>query len=212
MLKNFAPVASDGSYIYLRDANGLARWAPPADPEAEIPVAANLLVGGIAAQGDFIYLSAQDVTMGAAANGMIVRIPVTGGSSAPLVANIGHPANLVSDSEALYWTEDDPQSAAMPERVERWAFNSRGGPTTLVPATIVRSLATSNGQLYLSTGTSIETMSSSGGALKTLATGLTYPGLLAASGNEVVWVDPFQQALSGTAPVNLDGTCVTAQH
>src|SRR5579862_1645988 len=61
MLKNFAPVASDGSYIYLRDANGLARWAPPADPEAEIPVAANLLVGGIAAQGDFIYLSAQDV-------------------------------------------------------------------------------------------------------------------------------------------------------
>jgi hypothetical protein len=49
------------------------------------------------------------------------------------------------------------------------------------------SFVASNGRLYLSLGTEVDVMAASG---------------------EIFWVDPFSQALSGTAPTLVQAACV----
>jgi hypothetical protein len=207
-LKNFVPIANDESFLYLRDANGVVRWAPPAPPEAEMPIDTKLLVTAITVQGGSVYLAALDVSVAGPSNGVIVRM-APAGSLDRLVVDIGHPANLVSNGDALYWTEDDPKAITASSRIERLGLDANAEPTTLLSSVVVRSLAAENGRLYLSTGSSIESMLTTGGAVTTLASGQTYPGLIAVSGYNIVWVDPFEQSLSGTAPVALLGTCLT---
>ena len=52
-------------------------------------------------------------------------------------------------------------------------------------------------------------MSEKGGATTTLASNLTTAGLLSIAGGNVIWVDSYTQALSGTAPVIVMTACAT---
>jgi hypothetical protein len=71
------------------------------------------------------------------------------------------------------------------------------------------SLVAANGRLYFSTGSEIESVSVKGGATTTLASNLTTAGLLSIAGGNVVWVDSYARAMSGTAPVIVMTACAT---
>jgi hypothetical protein len=141
---------------------------------------------------------------------VIARIPKTGGSVQRIVTNIGHPGNLAADASGLYWSQDPPAAfGAGPGRLARSNLDG-SAPSTLLSQEPI-SLVAANGRLYFSTGSEIESISVTGGATTTLASNLTFAGLLTVAGGNVVWIDPYGQALSGTAPLNVMTACATPQ-
>ncbi len=210
-LGTFAPVAADSSSLYLEeDSLGFERWTPPSGTANGLPVDAGVLIDGVTVQGDYLYVAGQDIKVGGFLNGVIERIPKAGGSAERIVTGIGHPWNLVADSAALYWSEDPPGLYGVgPGRVARSSLDGKSVVTLLGQTS--SSLVAANGRLYFSLGTEVDSISTNGGATTTIASGLTNAGLLTVAGSNVIWVDPYAQALSGTASAILMTACETSQ-
>jgi hypothetical protein len=206
-LSTFMPVVADRSSLYLNEnSSGFERWTPPSGTANDLPVDAGLLIDSMAVQGDYVYVAAQDIKVGGFLNGVIERIPKAGGSAERIVIGIGHPWNLATDSTGLYWSEDPPGLYGVgPGRVARSDLDGKSVATVLEQS--VSSLVAANGRLYFSLGTEVDGISTTGGTTTTIASGLTNAGLLAVAGSNVVWVDPYEQALSGTTQVVLATAC-----
>jgi hypothetical protein len=210
-LDTFTPVAADGSSLYLEENSlGFERWTPPSGTANDLPVDAGLLIDGMTIQGGYLYVAGQDIKVGGFLNGVIERIPKAGGSAERIVTGIGHPWNLVADSVALYWSEDPPGLYGVgPGRLARSSLDGKSLATVFQQN--ATSLVAANGRLYFSLGTEVDSISTTGGATTTIASGLANAGLLAVAGGNVIWVDPYSQALSGTASAVLTTACEPSQ-
>jgi hypothetical protein len=206
-LDTFTPVAADGSSLYLEESSlGFERWTPPSGAANDLPVDAGFLIDGMTIQSDYLYVAGQDIKVGGFLNGVIERVPKAGGSAERIVTGIGHPWNLVADSAALYWSEDPPGLYGVgPGRLARSSLDGKSVATVFEQN--ATSLVAANGRLYFSLGTEVDSISTTGGATTTIASGLGNAGLLAVADSNVIWVDPYSQALSGTASAVLMTAC-----
>jgi hypothetical protein len=203
----FSPITADASSIYLLSGSTLERL-PNLGSASMLASDAALLIYDGSVQNDYLYLAAWDLTVGGLTNGVIGRTPIDGtGTLERIVTGIGHPIQIATDETSIYWSEDPPAlSGAGPGRLARSNLDG-SSPTTLLPKEPI-SFVASSGRLYLSFGTEIDVMVASGGPTYPVARGLTDAGLLLVADNELIWVDPFSQALSGTAPTLVQAACI----
>jgi hypothetical protein len=196
-LMGLTPVGEDNSTLFLSGGAGaFDRWSPPSGVPMPVPFDQTLLVDGITIQGDYIYLAAQDITMGGFSNGLIARVPKAGGRLERLVQSIGHPWLVTADAQGLYWAED-PMGITGEGRLVRSNLDGTS-PMTLRSSESLVSLVVSNGRLYYSVGTEIDSMSAAGGPVTVIASGLKDAGLLSIVGGNIVWIDPAQPTFGST--------------
>jgi hypothetical protein len=207
-LGDLLPLAADDSSIYLGgNAVAIRRWTPASGESSDLRIDTGLLVDDIAIAGDYVYVAAQDIATGGLTNGVIARIAKAGGQMNRLVTNIGHPFHVKADSTGIYWAEDPPALfGAGTGRLARSDLS--GGSSMALVSGVPRSLAVIDGQVLFSTGVEINRVSTKGGKVTPVATGLMNAGMLVGAKGYVVWVDPAQQAFSGTTSPNLMITCL----
>ena len=203
----FSPITSDASSIYLLSGSTLERL-PTYGSATMLASDTSLFIYDAAVGTDYLYVAALDTTVGGSTNGVIGRTPLDGtGTMERIVTGIGHPIRIAADETSLYWAEDPPALyGAGPGRLARSNLDG-SAPTTLLPKEPI-SFVASNGRLYLSFGTEIDVMAASGGPTYPVARGLSTAGLLLVADDELFWVDPFSQALSGTAPTLVQAVCI----
>jgi hypothetical protein len=202
---------ADATSLYFpsRNLSAIAKFTPPA-ALVDLDSGGTVLdIDAIAEQGASIYVAAQDVRVGGFTNGLIQRIPKSGGTAETIVSNIGHPWSLVADDTGLYWQEDPPGITGIGQIAHAQLDGSGISSLLSVGAT---SLAVSSGQLYFTTQDSVQSMPTSGGAVTTVASNQKSAGTLLIAGDNVVWVDPSSKSLSDpTVPVVLAACVPSAQ-
>jgi hypothetical protein len=202
---NVDGAVTDGTAIYFNGyGGGITRVAVADGSESTLPLSNALGVNALAVHDGVVYVAAADLTSANPSNGVIVKMPTTGGSPQTIVANIGHPWSLVADASGLYWVEDPPVGTFGEGRIARAGLDGRGLRTFISHS--ARALAIDGGFLYFAWDT-IGKVPVAGGQEITLVSGLNAPGLLAVSGGNAVWVDPIFQALSDPTLPALMTTC-----
>lgn len=205
---SFVPLASDDTSLYLDEGAGrIVRWNPTSNVSVDLDNDLTLLVDDIAIAGDYLYLAAQDISQGGFANGLIGRIPLTGGSLDRLVVGIGHPWHVAADAQGIYWAEDPPGLVGYATGRLASSPLGGGGTTTLVDKGPV-SVALMNGTVIFSLGTEIDAVPTNGGQVRTIASGLTNAGMLVAQSGRVIWVDPWSQGFNSTTSPKVMSACV----
>jgi len=206
-LKHFTPRVTDGTALYLSyDPTGFDRWVPPSGAPTALPLDTNLLIDGVLIQGNFLYVAAQDIKSAGFSNGLIGRMPKSGGAFERIVSGIGHPSNLAADATSFYWAED-PQAITGNGKLVRSALDGSG--ITMLYSGTVFSVAVRAGRVFFSWGTEIDSVASVGGSAKPLATGLKNAGFLTLGDNTLSWVDPVQLSFSSTASPVLVSLCLS---
>jgi hypothetical protein len=202
---NIEGAVTDGTAIYFSGyGGGVGRVAVADGSRTDLPLPPALGVNALALHAGVLYVAATDLSSASATNGIIVKIPADGGSMQPVVANIGHPWNLVADASGLFWVEDPPVGTFADSRIVRAGLDGSGA-RTLVPHG-ARALVVSGGDLYFAWD-AIARVPVGGGAVTTLVSGLKAPGLLGVSKGNAVWTDPVSQALSDPTVPSLSTTC-----
>ena len=206
----FENTAVDASSLYLDQvATGILKFTPP-NTTTTLPLMTTVLVGGIAAHGDYVYVAAQTFAAGSTA-GTILRLPKNGGSADTLVANIGQPSNLVVDDSGLYWAEGPPVGTFGAGHIARANLDG-SNVTTLVPNTTATSLALHAGRLYFSTASGIASIPTTGGTVVTLVAGQKSAGALAVAGQNLLWIDPAERALSDSTVPAVLTACIPPEN
>jgi hypothetical protein len=192
---SFVPLASDDTSLYLGAGAGrIVRWNPTSNMSVDLDIDSTLLVDDLAIAGDYLYLAAQDISHGGFANGLIGRIPLTGGSLDRLVVGIGHPFHVAADAQGIYWAEDPRGLVGYANGRLASSPLGGGGTITLMDKEPV-SVALMNGTAISSLGTEIDAVPTNGGQVRTIATGLTNAGMIVGQSGRVIWVDPAIQPL-----------------
>jgi hypothetical protein len=197
---------TDGTAIYFKGYGpGLPRVVIADGSRTDLPLPAGMVAFALALQDGFVYVAGQDfrAASGTTLNGLIARVPTSGGAPETLVANIGHPWNLVADAGGLTWVQDPPGFAGDSHIVR--ANRDGTGQRTLANHG-ASSLAVSGGDLYVAWD-SISKIPLAGGAETVLVGGLKGPGLLTISSGNAAWMDPANQALSDPTFPALMTTC-----
>lgn len=186
------PITSDATNAYWLDfASGAGNVvkAPISGAGPVTPLAAIGAAGGIAVDATYVYW---------ADTSTVKRVPIAGGSVTTLVSGVGSPSFLAVDSTNLYYT-------AVSNSLFRQPLASTTS-TTLMNSTTMTYTASGPSTFYWSDGTTIKSISLTGGAvgtasaspIKVLYTAATGHGVaaLAVFGNSVYWIDP-QNGLPG---------------
>jgi hypothetical protein len=204
-LMHFIPVGVDDSALFLINGSlTLERWSPPSGEPTVLAMDNELLVDAVTVQGGFVYIAAQDIATGGFTNGVIARVSKTGGSLERIVTNIGHPWNIASDAQGLYWSEDRPGITG----TGRLATTGlAGGLTNTLISGNLSSVVVESGRVFYSRGNEIDSISTAGGPETVIAPGLMEAGLLSTVGANLVWVDPAQQAFGGQISPQLMTVC-----
>lgn len=192
-------------YVGTYGLGTIAKLTPPATTVVALPLDGNITTDAIAVQGDYVYVAGQDFGVSGMNNGVIERIPKNGGRAERIVSSIGHPWSLVADDNGLYWVQEPPAIVGT-GTIAHSALD--GSSASTLVATTAISLAVAYGRLYFADGKGIQSISTSGGDITTLATGLTTPGMLLVAGGNVVWVDPISKARSDPTVPKVMTTCV----
>jgi hypothetical protein len=196
--------AADATSLYFEsNAGELVKMTPPATTFTALPLGGTVSVGSIAPYGDYVYVAGDDIGSSAAYDGVIERVPKTGGVAQRIVSGIALPGNLVVDASGLYWTEGY-SSAFGAGRVAHAALDGSGVTTVLYYD--AQSLAVSGGNLFFASGT-IGMIPESGGGVTTIASG-HWPGMLRVLGSNLVWGDPVNGAMSDPTPTLVMAACV----
>ena len=100
---------ADSTAIYFNGfGDGIVRVAVADGARTDLALPAGLSVDAIAVNGGAVYVAAQDLASTSPTNGLIMKMPATGGPAQTLITNIGHPWSLVADASGLFWVEDPP--------------------------------------------------------------------------------------------------------
>ena len=171
---------------------------------AELTLPRGLEVDALAVRAGIVYVAGQDLTSTSATNGLIVKLPATGGAMQTLVANIGPPRSLVADASGLYWVEEPPIGQFGDSHIVHAGLDGKGAKTLLAHG--ANSLVVSDGFLYIAS-TGISKLPLAGGDEMPLVTGLQDPGKLVVADGNAAWLDPVVQKLSATTPPSLMTVC-----
>ncbi len=206
---NFSALATatDGASLYVAAAGGsILRLTPPDPSPVTLTLDGTLAVRALAADGQFLYAAVGDLS-NAPGDGLIVRMPKTGGPTDRLTPPAGFPDGLAVDSGGLYWIQQPPVGTFGNATI-RHADLTGGNVTTLVDgkAGSPGVLALGPSHLYF-LADELERIGKQGGAVEVLTPALPGAGLLQVSGSDVVWVDNATRALSSTAATTLEVFC-----
>ena len=203
---NIDGAVADSRAIYFNGfGGGIVRVAVADGSRTDLALPAGLYVDAIAVNGGAVYVAAQDLASTSPTNGLIMKMPATGGPAQTLITNIGHPWNLVADASGLFWVEDPPVGTFGDGHLAGAALDGSAMRTLLSHG--ARALAISRGDLYFA-WSGIGKVPVGGGAETTLVPGLNAPGMLHISGGSAVWVDPVSQARSDPTVPSLMTTCL----
>lgn len=206
-LLEFSPgSATDETSIYADTYQRatIGKLTPPATTPVDMALDGKIMTDAIAVQGDYLYVAGQDFAVSGRNNGVIERLPKKGGKAERIVSAIGHPWHLVADEDGLYWSQDAVGFGN--GTVVRSALD--GSSASTLVATNGFSLAVAYGRLYFSTGAEIQSTSTGGGDITTVATGLAGAGMLVVAGGNLVWVDPATRSLSDTTVPKVMTACM----
>jgi hypothetical protein len=196
---------TDGTSLYFEpDASKLLKMTPPATTLTVLPLGAHAGLGSIAVHGDYVYVAEDDVGTSDVNDGVIERVPKTGGVPERIVSGVAMPYNVVADASGLYWSEG-PSGAFGAGRVAHAALDGSGVSTVRYHSAL--SLAVSGGNLFFASD-SVGMIRASGGGVTTIASDVRTPGMLRALGSNVVWVDPAYRGMTDPTPVVVMAACV----
>jgi len=202
---NIDGAVTDGTAIYFSGyGGGIVRVVVVDASQSTLSLARSLEVNAIAVHDGVVYVAATDLGSASPTNGTIVAIPATGGSARTVLANIGHPWNLVAAASGLYWVEDPPVGTFGDGHVSGAGLDGSGVRTLMLHG--ARALALDGGYLYFAWDI-IGKVPVAGGQETTLVPGLKAPGLLTVSAGNAAWVDPVVLALSDPTVPSLMTTC-----
>jgi hypothetical protein len=179
--------------------NSVGKLTPPGASLVDLPLDGTVFPYSIALHGDYLYVAAADITNNGFDNGVVERVPVSGGAATTLLSGIGHPTAIAVDDSGLYLAVD-PLGFTGSGTVVR-AHVDGSSMTTLLESGAT-SLALAGGRVYVATGDGIVSVSIDGGAPQQIAQGGKSTGMLRVVGGNLVWLDPVSKALSdNTVPV-----------
>jgi hypothetical protein len=202
---NMDGAITDGVALYTPGyTSSVTRVAIADGARTDLSLPNGLLIDTLALHAGIIYVAAQDLTSMSATNGIIVKVPTTGGAVETVVANIGHPRSLVADASGLYWIEEPPIGQFVDSHIVHAGLDGKGAKTLLPHG--ANSLVVSDGFLYIA-APGISKLPLAGGDETPLVTGLQDPGKLVVAGGNAAWLDPVVQALSATTPPSLMTVC-----
>ncbi|HEY4104775.1 MAG TPA: hypothetical protein VGM44_12830 [Polyangiaceae bacterium] len=191
---------ADSMYFPARSASSaVTRFTPPSTRTDLGLSGPSLLINAIAVFGSYVYVAGDDISGGGGlSNGLIVRVPKSGGDMQRLLTNIGHPWNLTVDASGLYWIQDPQQFEGGAQLMHSNLDGTESTNllwTTINPVS-VSSFAIGGDQIYFTEGDVVASIPVAGGPMTTIASGQNSPGMLTAAGQNVVWLAPASQALS----------------
>jgi hypothetical protein len=164
----------------------------------DLPLPKGYSIDALALHAGIVYVAAQDLSNTSATNGVIAKLPASGGALQTVVSNIGHPWSLVADASGLYWVEEPPVGQFGDSHVVHAGLDGSGRKTLLSHG--ANSLVVSDGALFIAAD-GISKLPLAGGDEVPLVTGLQGPGRLVVADGNAAWVDPVSPALSGPAPL-----------
>jgi len=210
------PTATDGASLYVASgASGtVLKLTPPSTTPVTLTFEGTFSIRSIAVDATYLYAAVGDLTS-SPGNGVIVRMPKSdaGGPTDRLLTLPGFPDDLLVDDQALYWIDEPAVGTFGNSRIVRADLDGRNEIALVDGSNSVDSpgeIALGPSDLYFTTE-SLAHLPKAGGAIETLATGLSGAGLLQVSGADVVWVDNYNRALSSTAPTPIEALCAGAR-
>jgi hypothetical protein len=197
-----APIIAGSDSIYVRAADGVMRLTPSTGKVTALTLPIGMRYG-LALQGEYLYTggATADIPVDPSVNGVIDRVPIGGGPTTRLVAGVSTVRAIVADDAGLYWTDSAQVYAAQLDGTEQRTLAANTGD----------SLALVQHRLYFTHGSAIESVAVSGGEAVRIVDGLSDPGMLRASGGNLVWAEPGDPpVLSQPMPVDIMTACATA--
>jgi hypothetical protein len=146
------PITSDASNVYWLDfASGAGNVvkAPISGAGPVTPLAAIAGAGGIAVDATYVYW---------ADSSTVKRVPIAGGAASTLVSNVGSPGFLAVDATNLYWT-------GVSSALFRLPLGTSTSTTLMNSGATLSYAAVGPSTFYWSTGTTINSISLTGGAV-----------------------------------------------
>jgi hypothetical protein len=202
---NLDGAVTDGKAIYAPGAGGgVMRFAVADGARTDLVLPTTFSIDALAVFAGTVYVAAQDLGNTTATNGVIVKLPATGGAIETVASNIGHPWSLAADASGLYWVEEAPIGQFGDAHVVHAGLDGQGKKTLLTHG--ASSLVLSDGALFLASD-GISKLPLAGGAEVPLVTGLQGPGRLVVANGNAAWVDPEFPSRSATTMPSLMTTC-----
>jgi hypothetical protein len=206
------PTATDGASLYVASGSSaeVLKITPPSTTPVTLTFDGTLSIRALAVDATYLYAAVGDLTT-LPGNGVIVRTPKSdaGGPTDRLVTLPGFPDDLLVDGQALYWIDEPAVGTFGNSRVVRADLDGRNETALVDGSNSLDSpgeIALGPSDLYFTTG-SLARLPKTGGAIETIATNLSGPGLLQVSGADVVWVDNYNRARSSTSPTSVEALC-----
>jgi len=204
-----APIAetwtTDGVSLFIASGQGVAMLTPPATTTVDLPFDGKGVIDAIAVNGDYVYVATQELAQNVPKNGAIQRLSKSGGAPQRIVADIGHPWNLVADDSGIYWAEDPPTGTYGNGHIMRAALDGTG--ITALSAHESTAMAIAGDNLYFESDI-IGRMPKNGGDETTIVTGQTGEDFLKVAGGNLVWVNHASKALSDSTPTTVNTACI----
>lgn len=195
-------VAVDDASLYFGASGGVGffRFTPPNQGEG-LPFGSESIVDAIAVHDDHLYVAAQVFAPDGSTSGAILRQPKTAAGilKSPivetLVADIGRPWSLVAADSGLYWREEIKNGYSTTVRLSH--ANLDGSEVkTILDNSGAGDLAIHAERIYFTTGSGISSISIKGGTPTAIVSGQKSAGALAIAGQNLLWIDPAERALS----------------
>ena len=204
----------DGTSLYVAGAGlGVLKITPPSTSPITLTFDGAFSIRALAVDATYLYAAVGDLAA-VPNDGVIVRMPKSGGATERLITLGGFPDGLVVDDQALYWIDEPTVGTFGSSRVVRADLEGRND-TALIDASNSSAspseIALGPTHLYFLAG-SLGRVPKLGGAIETIVPDLSAPeagpGALQVSGADVAWVDNYVRALSSTASTSVEAICV----
>ena len=189
VVDNFTAGAStqDSSSLYLvgPGARSILKLSPPDASPTALSFDSSLQVRALAVDGVYVYAAVDDLSA-QPGEGLIVRIPKTGGSTDRLTPLAGNPDRLAVDSGGLFWLQEPPPGTFGNTEILHSDLMGRNIATLFDgSAASASDVALGPADLYF-IADGLERIGKNGGAVESLTTSLAGAGLLRVSGSDLV--------------------------
>jgi hypothetical protein len=131
----------------------------------------------------------------------VMKLPVGGGTPVAVATNLNNPSYLAVDATNAYWTDAASTfpggTILMSAPLDGSAALDGGAPTVLVGSAIaLQQFVVAGGDIYYFNGSTLNVITTTGVAVKTLTPATTNAGNATADATHLYWTDNMQQVLA----------------